>query len=142
MVVKRWFHECLAALKTRWRADIVAISPSINIIIPDRWQNNREQTGAPGARARLTPDTLMNIQLFDRKEKKKPPPLFPRRGVNANLNRIECCAVLQGHVPLDISLSSFSLPTRFSFFLSFFPPPPPAFYGVHLSRGAFYPRNK
>lgn len=27
------------------------ISPPINIIIPDRWQNNREQTGAPGARA-------------------------------------------------------------------------------------------
>lgn len=67
LVVKRWFHECLVAerLKTRWWADIVALSPPINIIIPDRWQNNRGQTRAPGARLRLTPDTLMNIQLFD-----------------------------------------------------------------------------
>lgn len=85
----------------------------------------------------------MNIQLFDRKEKrkKKRPPLFPRRGVNANLNRIECCAVLQGHVPLDISLSSFS---RFLLFLSPFPPPSPPpsplftasiYHAAHFIRG-------
>lgn len=47
-----------------YRYDIAAI----NIIIPDRWQNNRGQTRAPGARVRLTPDTLMNIQLLDKKK--------------------------------------------------------------------------
>lgn len=130
LVVKRWFHDCLAPFENEmadgYRCDIAAI----NIIIPDRWQNNRGQTRAPGARVRLTPDTLMNIQLLD---KKKPPPLFPRIGKCQFKSNRMLRRFARPRSPWIFSLSSFS-PSFSSLFSPVFPSFP-----IFLSLFSSYP---